>query len=62
MSFGKILAIVAIIAGVAFIATLANNSDHKKGGSRAILWSIVACVAFSVALLLARRRPLWATC
>ncbi|MDG1936168.1 MAG: DMT family transporter [Paracoccaceae bacterium] len=48
VSFGQMLAVLTVIAGVGFVATMANNSDQQQGRSRAILWSVVACVAFSV--------------
>lgn len=48
VSFGQTLAVFAVIAGVAFVVTVADNSDLQQDRSQAILWSVVACVAFSV--------------
>ena len=48
VSIGQLFAVVVVIAGVAFVATMADKSDQQSNKSHAILWSGLACISFSI--------------
>lgn len=45
---GQLFAVVVVISGVAFVATVADKADQQSDKSHAILWSGLACVSFSI--------------
>ena len=44
----QMLAVLAVIIGVSFVASGSDKSYQQQGQPKAILWSVIACLAFSV--------------
>lgn len=58
-SLGQLIAVVAIIAGVALIAVLSDHERDAAGSRReALLWSALGCGGFAVTFVLGQRASL----